>query len=69
MVAGMENIEVQIDLEDIKIENVTGFTYLRSLFTYDNDCSKGIGRRIARATGLMSEFKNIWKSKRISIIL
>jgi len=29
-------------LEDIKIETVTEFTYLRSLLTYDNDCSKEI---------------------------
>jgi len=41
----------QIELEDIKIENVTKFTYLGSLLTRDNDCSKEIGRRIGRATG------------------
>jgi len=67
MVTGKETIEEQIELEDIKIENVTEFTYLGSLLTYDNDCSKEIGRRIGRATGVMSEFKNIWKCKSISI--
>src|SRR6218665_1078522 len=66
MVTGKENIEEQIELEDIEIENVTELTYLGSLLTYDNDCSKEIGRRIGRATGVMSEFKNIWKSKNIS---
>ena len=67
MVTGKENIKEQIELEDIKIENVTEFTYLGSLLTYDNNCSKEIGRRIGMATGVLSEFKNIWISKNISI--
>src|SRR6218665_3012391 len=58
---GKENIKEQIELEDIKIENVTELTNLESLLTYDNDCSKEIGRRVGRAT---AEFKNIWKSKK-----
>ena len=37
------------------------------MLTYDNDCSKEIGRGIGRATGVMAEFKNIWKSQNISI--
>src|SRR6218665_880639 len=53
----------KIELEDIKIENVTEFTYLGSLLTHGNDWSKEIGR----ATGVMAEFKNVWKSKDISI--
>jgi len=67
MVTGKENIEEQIELEDLKIENITEFSYLGILLTYDNDCSKKIGRRIGRATVVMSEFNNIWKSKSISI--
>jgi len=66
MVRGKENIEQQIELEDIKIQNAE-FIYLGSLLTYDNDCSKEIGRRIGMATGVLSEFKNIWISKNISI--
>src|SRR6218665_1672310 len=66
MVTGKENIKEQIELEDIKIENVTEFTYLESLLTYDNDRSKEIGRWIGRATGVMTKFKNICKSKNIS---
>jgi len=57
----------EIELEDIKIENVTEFIYLGSLLTHDNDWSKEIGRRTVRATGVMAEFKNVWKSKDISI--
>src|SRR6218665_2637398 len=67
MVTGKENIKEQIELEDIKIENVTEFTNLGSLLTYNNNCSKEIGRRIGRAIGVMAEFKNIWQSKNICI--
>jgi len=48
MVMGNKNIKEQIVVEDIKIENVTEFTYLDSLLTYDNDCSKETGRSIGR---------------------
>jgi len=50
----------------IKLENVTEFEYLGSLLTDDNDCSKEIGRRIGRATGVVSEFKNTWKAKALA---
>ena len=50
-------------MEDFKIENVTEFAYLGSLITYYSDCSKEIGKRIGRVTGVLSEFKNIWKIK------
>src|SRR6218665_949420 len=65
MVTGKENIKEQIELEDIRIENVTEFTYLGSLLTYDNDCSKEIGSRIGRPTGVMAEFKSNCKRKKI----
>ena len=40
--------------------------YLRSVLAYEDDCSKEIGKRIGRATEVLSEFENIWKSKSIS---
>ena len=46
MITGNESIEEQTEVEDTKLENVT---YLGNLLTYDNDCSKEIGRRIRRA--------------------
>ena len=52
---------------DNTIENVSEFVYLGSLLTAYNDCSKEINRRIAKATGIMAEFKNVWKSKSISV--
>jgi len=35
MATGKEKIKEQIELEDIKIENVTEFTHLGTLLTYD----------------------------------
>jgi hypothetical protein len=49
------------------IESVKEFVYLGSLLTWDNDWSKEIQRRIAKATGVMAQFKNIWNSKNIKI--
>ena len=49
------------------LENVEEFTYLGSLLTWDNDCGKEIGRRIAKAAGAMAGFGNIWRSREISI--
>jgi len=43
------------DMEDEVIENVKEFVYLSSLLTRDNDCTKEIKRRIAKAKGVMAE--------------
>jgi len=45
-----------------RIKNVTELVYRGSLLTWNNDSSKGIKRRIARATGAMAGFKRIWNS-------
>jgi len=42
-------------INSTRIENVAEFVYLGSLLTWDNDCSKEIKRRIARATGVMAD--------------
>ncbi|XP_016299301.1 uncharacterized protein LOC107656114 [Sinocyclocheilus anshuiensis] len=65
MVFGQEDIEEELEIRGRSIENVTEFVYLGSLLTWDNDCSKEIKRRIARATGVMAGFKTIWNSKHI----
>jgi len=36
------------------------------LLTEDNDGSREVQRRIARATGAMEQFEKIWRSKNIS---
>jgi len=67
MVMGSADIESQLVVGTSVIENVREFVYLGSLLTWDNDCSKEITRRIAKAIGAMAQFKNIWRSKQISI--
>ena len=52
-------------MQDNVFENVKDFVYLRSVFTFDNDCSKDIRARIAKAKGVFAEFNNIWKSKQV----
>ncbi len=49
-----------------KVENVKEFIYLGSVLTWDNDCSKDIRARIAKAKGVMTGFNKIWKSKVIT---
>jgi len=60
--------EEQLSVKDKKIENVTEFVYLGSLLTKDNDGSRKVQRRIARAAGAMKQFGKIWKSKNISTV-
>jgi len=62
-----ENIIEELMVNSTRIENVTEFVYLGSLLTWDNDCSKEIKRRIARATGAMAGFKKVWNSMDISV--
>ena len=66
MVFGQTNIIEELMIGSTRIDNVTEFVYLGSLLTWDNDCSKEIKRRIARATGAMARFKKVWNSKHIS---
>ena len=40
--------------------------YLGSLLTWNNDCTKDIKARIAKAKGVMAGLNSIWNSKQIS---
>ena len=55
MVFGREEMANEIKVGDQKVENVKEFVYLGSLLTWDNDCTKEIKMRIAKAG-----FNNIW---------
>jgi hypothetical protein len=52
-------------INNTRIKNVTEFVYLGSLLNWDNDCSKEIKRRIARATGVAG-LEKMWTSMHIS---
>jgi len=66
-VFGQENIIEELMINSTRIENVTEFVYLGSLLTWDNDCSKEMKRRIARATGAMAGFQKVWNNMYISV--
>jgi len=67
MVFGNDNIDDQpVKTNDYTLKNVTWFTYLGSVFTYDNDCSQDLRTKIGIATEVTKSIKNIWKSKNIT---
>lgn len=49
---GRDLKEKNIKLKEIEIENVNKFIFIRSLLTWDNNCSKEIKRRLKEATEL-----------------
>lgn len=67
MIFGRKEDSVVVEVNGESLENVEEFVYLGSLLTWDNDCSKEIRRRIAKAAGAMVGFGNIWRSREISI--
>jgi len=66
MVFGNDNIDRPVKINDYTLKNVTRFTYLGSVFTYDNDCSQDLWTRIGKATEVTKSMENIWKSKNIT---
>ena len=57
---------MEIKVQNEVIENVKKFVYLGSLLTWNNDCTKEIKRRIAKARGVMAGLTTIWNSKQIT---
>lgn len=45
--------------DEEKVEGMAQFEYLRSLTTWDIDCSKDTDRRIAKATGAFCGFRSV----------
>jgi len=66
MVFGNYNIDQPVKIDNYTLKNVTQFTYLGSVFTYDNDCSQDLWTRIDKATEVTKSMQNIWKSKNIT---
>src|SRR6218665_2312086 len=66
MVFGEETTDMEIKVQDEVIEDVKEFVYLGSLLTWNNDCTKEIKRRTAKAKGVMAGLNTIWNSKQIS---
>src|SRR6218665_2257008 len=66
MAFGEETTDMEIKVQDEVIEGVKEFVYLGSLLTWNNDCTKEINRRTAKAKGVMAGLNTIWNSKQIS---
>ena len=59
-------MRTQFLVGDTVIENVEEFTYLGSVLTWDNECTRDVRARIVKAQAVMAGFKTIWKSKQVS---
>jgi len=66
MVFGNDNSDQPVKIDNYTLKNVTQFTYLSSVFTYDNDCSQDLWTRISKATKVTKSMENILKSKNIT---
>jgi len=60
-----QNIEQPVKINGYTLKNVTRFTYLSSVFTYD-ECSRDLWTRSGKATKVTKSMENIWKSKNIT---
>ena len=63
----MEDNDASIHINGTVLENVESFVYLGSEFTWNNDCSRDIRRRIQMAIGAYSEIQSIRRDKGIDI--
>jgi len=61
MVFGNGNIDQPVKIGNYTLKNVTWFTYLGSVFTYDNNCSEDLWTRIGKAAEVTKSTENIWK--------
>lgn len=58
---------LQNQIAGVAIESIEKFEYLRSLLTWDNNCSNEIKRRIGKAIGAMFSLKHIWNCKKLKV--
>jgi hypothetical protein len=50
-----------------KIDQVGSFTYLRSIISKDGESSEDVKNRKAKAQGVFSQLKKVWKNRKISL--
>jgi hypothetical protein len=51
----------------IYIDQLDRFTYLGSIINKDSGCLEDVKTRIAKAQGIFSQLKNVWKYRKISL--
>ena len=57
----------QVTLGNKKIDQVGSFSYLCSIISKDGGSSKDVKSRIAKAQGVFSQLKKVWKNRKISL--
>lgn len=67
MTIGKSHKELNINLENAKLEQVTDFVYLGGLVSDDGECRKDIQRRTGLASAMVGKLSKIWRSASISI--
>jgi hypothetical protein len=67
MTIGKSHKELNINLGNDKLEQVTEFVYLGGLVSEDGECRKDIQRRTSLASAMVGKLSKVWKSASISI--
>jgi len=57
----------KVTLDNEKIDQVGKFTYLGSIISKHDGCSEDVKSRIAKAQGVFSQLKKVWKNRKISL--
>ena len=57
----------KVTLGNEKIDQVGSFTYLGSIISKDGGSSEDVKYRIAKAQGVFSQLKKVWKNRKISL--
>ena len=57
----------KVTLDNEKIDQVGKFTYLGSIISKHDGCSEDVKSRIAKARGIFSQLKKVWKNRKISL--
>ena len=57
----------KVALGNKKIDQVDRFPYLGSIISKDRECSKDVKIRIAKAQGVFSQLKKVWKDRKICL--
>jgi len=66
MVVGQQSRDMNIKLENERLEQVEDFTYLGSVMTADGKCVKDVKRRSGLTSAMVNKFSKLWRSNSIS---
>lgn len=67
MFVSKQHEDIVINLDGIKLEQVTQFSYLGSILTEDNNTMTEVRSRIAKGLSVLSRLQRIWNDIAISL--